>query len=263
MRMIFKYKWINGAKKLYDYGYQQTRMITKEAKQRYKIICFWHQYGLKATKEAFGASRSTLYGWWRIYLINNRKIESLNPKSQAPINRRKREINPLILKEIRRLRLEVCPNLGKAKVKIFLDRFCQENDLSPISESAIGRIIKDKKIYHHRQKLSHFGKVKTIRKRKKVRKPKDFSGSLPGDLIEIDTIVKFIHGFKRYVVTAVDTSCRHSFAWSYKKANSANTKDFFLKLKQVFPYQIKNIQTDNGSEFHKYFTKQLEQSKVT
>ena len=263
MRIIFKYKWINGVKRLYDYGYKQTRMITKEAKQRYKIMCFWRQYGLKATKEAFGASRSTLYGWWKVYLANNRNIESLNPKSQAPINRRQRVIDSSVVKEIRRLRLEICPNLGKSKVKIFLDRFCQENNLSPISESTIGRIIKDKKIYHHRQKLSHFGKIKTTRKRKKVRKPRDFSSRLPGDLIEVDTIVKFIHGFKRYVITAVDTNCRHSFAWGYKNANSANTKDFFLKLKQVFPYPIRNIQTDNGSEFHKYFTKQLAQSMVT
>ena len=71
-----------------------------------------------------------------------------------------------------------------------------------------------------------------------------------------------MHGFKRYIVTAIDTNCRHGFAWSYKNANSANTQDFFLKLKQVFPYEIRNIQTDNGSEFHKYFTKQLEKSKV-
>jgi len=262
MQIGFKYKWINGAKQLYDYGYKQTRMITKEAKERYRIMCFWRQYGLQATKEAFGASRSTLYGWWKIYLSSDRNIESLNPKSQAPIHRRKRNTDPLIVNEIKRLRFEVCPNMGKDKVKIFLDQFCKERSIKVISVSTIGRIIKEKKIYHHRQKLSHFGKAKTVRNRKKVRKPKNFSSELPGDLIEVDTIVKFIHGFKRYIVTAIDTHCRHAFAWEYKNANSANTQDFFLKLKQVFPYEIKNIQTDNGSEFHKYFTKQLEKSKV-
>lgn len=262
MRIEFKYKWINGAKRVYDYGYNQTRMITKEAKQRRKILCFWRQYGLKAAKEAFGASRSTLYAWWQIYVRSGYKIESLNPGSQAPKHCRKRETNPLIVKEIRRLRFEVCPNLGKDKVKKFLDPFCLENGLKIISISTIGRIIVDKKIYHHRQKVSHFGKIKIIKKAKKVRKPKDFITNEPGDLIEIDTIVKFLHGFKRYVVTAVDTHCKHSFAWSYRKANSANTRDFVIKLKQVFPYAIKNIQTDNGSEFHKYFAEHLKKTKI-
>ncbi|MBW6440478.1 helix-turn-helix domain-containing protein, partial [Patescibacteria group bacterium] len=78
-------------------------MITKEAKQRLKIINFWKKYGLRATTDAYGAKRSTLYNWQKIYQESGNKLESLNPKSQAPINRRKRVIDYRIINEIKRL----------------------------------------------------------------------------------------------------------------------------------------------------------------
>ena len=152
--------------------------------------------------------------------------------------------------------------MGKAKVKIFLDRFCINNNLSIYSESKIGRIIKEKRIYHHRKKYSHFGKEKVIKKQKKLRKPKEFVANNAGELIEIDTIVKFVHGLKRYIITAVDIAGRPAFALAYNRANSANTKDFFQKLEIVMPFTIKAVQTDNGSEFHKYFRDYLKERKI-
>ena len=262
MKIGFKYHSCYGFGRLYSYAIKHNYMITKEAKQKLKILLFWKEYGLKATFDAFKVGRSTLYNWLSIYQDSGCNTDSLNPRSQARINRNKRDIHPLILKEIKRLRLEVCPNMGKSKVKKNLDIFCKDNNLPIYSESKIGRIIVDKKIYYHRQKISHFGKVKTITKRKKERKPKDFIAREQGDLIEVDTIVRFVHGMKRYIITAVDVKTRYSFAYCYKDHGSNSTKDFFRKLEQVFPYKIKAVQTDNGSEFHKYFMQYLEKQKV-
>lgn len=262
MRIIFKYRWQKGFGRLYDYAIKHNHMITKTAKQRKKILIFWREYGLKATQDAFTASRSTLYAWWKTYKDSGFQEVSLNPGSQAPKRRRKRDIHPKIIQEIKRLRLEVCPNLGKDKVKIFLDRFCEKKSLKPISASTIGRIIKAQRIYHHRQKISHYGKIKIIKRAKKLRKPVSFKSQAIGDLIEIDTIVKFDLGIKRYIITAVDTHTRYTFALSYRRANSRNAQDFFTKLSQVFPYPIKRVQTDNGSEFHRYFQIHLRKSKI-
>jgi len=262
MQIGYKYKYCPGFGRLYGYAYKHTNMITKEAEQRLKILNFWGTYGLKAATDAYGAKRSTLYDWKKTYKDSGCKLESLNPGSTAPMNRRKRIIDSKIVNEIRRLRTEVCPNMGKDKVKIFLDKFCQENDLEYISASTIGRIIKDKKIYRQRQKATHYGKIKTVKRTKKTRKPKGFIPYLPGDLIEIDTIVRFDWGIKRYIITAVDTNPRYSFAWSYNNANSKNAKNFFHKLEQIFPYKIKRFQTDNGSEFHKYFRYYLREQSV-
>ncbi|NIA18344.1 MAG: DDE-type integrase/transposase/recombinase [Actinobacteria bacterium] len=237
-------------------------MITKEAKQRVKILIFWKKHGLQAAIDAYGAKQSTLYLWRKIYKDSGHKTFSLNPGSQSRINNNKREINPLVLKEIRRLRLEECPNMGKTKVKKNLDVFCQKNKLPVYSESKIGRIIKEKKIYHHRQKVYHNGAIKTIKRRKKKRKPSDLSINSPGDLIEIDVVVRFIGLMKRYIVTAVDVHSRYSFAFCYNRHNSLCARDFIKKLEQAFPYGIKAIQTDNGSEFHKYFMRYLEERKI-
>ena len=120
MQLGFKYVYCQGFHILYNYGlkHNPNYMITKQAKKRLKILNFWRKYGLQATIEAFGAKQSTLYYWWKIYKDSGYKIDSLNPGSQARINNNKRIIDPLILREIKRLRLEECPNMGKAKVKI-------------------------------------------------------------------------------------------------------------------------------------------------
>ena len=264
MQLGFKYGHCKGFGKLYNYGLKHypNYMITKKAEERLKILQYWKKHGLEATTDAFGAKRSTLFNWWKIYKESGYRLESLNPGSQARKNTNKREIHPLILKEIKRLRLEVCPNMSKAKVKKDLDKYCIKLNLPIYSESKIGRIIKEKKIYHHRQKVSHFGKVETVKKKKKERKPEDLAVKAPGDLIEIDTIVKFIWGMKRYIITAVDIKTRYAFAYAYKKHDSASAKDFFKKLEQVFPYKIKAVQTDNGSEFHKYFMQYLEKRNI-
>jgi len=265
MQLGFKYGHCKGFYGMYNYGLKHypNYMITKEAEQRLKILKFWKKYGLQATTDAYGIKQSTLYLWWKIYKDSGYKIISLNPKSQARTNNNKRIIHHLILKEIKHLRLEICPNMGKAKIKKYLDIFCKNNDLPIYSESKIGRIIKEKKIYHYRQKVSHFGKIKTVKKQKKERKPSNLNINRPGDLIEIDVVVRFVGLMKRYIVTAVDIHSRYSFALCYNRHNSLCARDFIKKMEQVFPYKIKTIQTDNGSEFHKYFTQYLEKRKIT
>lgn len=266
MQIGFKYHNCAGFGRLYNYGlkhFNPYTMITDKAKERLRIIKYWKKYGLSATKEAFRVKRSTLYGWQKRYKESGYKIESLNPGKQVRKNLNKRTIHPLILREIKRLRLEECPNMGKAKIKKNLDIFCRDNKLPSYSESKIGRIIKDKRIYHHRQKVYHNGQIKPIKREKKQRLAKEFKTNKPGDLIEVDTIVRFDWNVKRYIITAIDVHSRYAFSFCYNRALSINAKDFFQKLEKVFPYSIKAVQTDNGSEFHKYFREYLSENDIT
>jgi len=260
MQIEFKYHNCSGFARLYDYANKHSHMITKEAQQRIKILNFWRQHGLKATEDAYGVKRSSLYLWQKT--LRDKGTEGLKPGSQARKNNNRRLIDSLLLAEIRRLRFDVCPNLGKAKIKIFLDQFSEANGLDKLSESKIGRIIKDKNIYHQRQKVSHFGKIKTVARRKRLRKPKDLIATNPGELIEIDTVVRFVNGLKRYIVTAIDTYGRPAFAWCYTRASSATTKDFFQKLQMALPFAAVAVQTDNGSEFHQHFMNYLSEQNV-
>ena len=262
MRTIYTLNGLKGFNRWYNYAYKQnTRMITKTAEERLKILQFWRKFGDEAVLAAFGAKRSTLYGWQKI--LRAKGLAGLNPGSQARKNNNKRLVDPRIIAEIKRLRLDVCPNMGKDKAKTFLDKFCRISGLAEFSVSTIGRIIKDKKIYHHRQKVSHFGKIKMIKRIKKLRKPNNLKTCNPGELVEIDTIVRFTNGLKRYIVTAVDTYGRPAFAWCYCRPDSGNARDFFQKLQTALPFSTVAVQTDNGSEFHKHFMTYLQEEKIT
>ena len=89
MQISFKYHNCPGFGRLYNYAIKQNYMITKEAETRIKILKFWHEYGLEATKSAFGAKQSTLYLWQKILREGDGKIECLNPGSQARRNKNK------------------------------------------------------------------------------------------------------------------------------------------------------------------------------
>lgn len=265
MQIGFKYHNCQGYGRLYNYGlkyFNPETMITDKAETRLKILNYWKKHGLEATYDAFGAKRATLYYWQKLYRDGGYRIESLDPGKTIRKHKNKRDIHPLLLKEIKRLRLEVCPNMGKGKVVKYLRTFSEKNQLPIYSESKIGRIIRDKKIYHHRQKVYHNGRVKAIKKEKKLRKPEEFRTKAPGDLVEVDTVVRFAWGVKRYIITAVDIHSRYGFAHCYHKHDSASARDFIKKMQTVFPYAIKSVQTDNGSEFHKYFRDYLKEQKI-
>ncbi|MCD5384674.1 MAG: integrase core domain-containing protein, partial [Candidatus Pacebacteria bacterium] len=80
----------------------------------------------------------------------------------------------------------------------------------------------------------------------------------PGALVELDTVVFYVNGMRRYIITAIDLYTRTAYAKAYKSPSSANARDFFKELETVLPFSISHIQTDNGSEFEKHFRKHVE-----
>ena len=76
-----------------------------------------------------------------------------------------------------------------------------------------------------------------------------------GHLLCLDSIVRNINGYKRYIITAIDKYTKVAYARMYNSHSSFCTQDFLLRLNYLLNNQIENIQTDNGSEFQKYFDK--------
>jgi transposase InsO family protein len=201
---------------------------------------------------------------------NNGKLISLMPKSRKPKRLRKMIVDPEIISFIRRTR-EEHPGIGKEKIKPLLDKYCKERNIKTMSISTIGRIIKrydmrytPKEIGYHNPN-SKWAKNKRL-KRNKVHtnriKHSPVSSSL--GYIEIDTIVKFINGIKRYIYNAVDINTRFSFSYAYKSKNSKNALLFFKKLEKVYPEDkgMATVQTDNGSEYLGVFDKYLKDKHI-
>jgi len=233
-------------------------MITDKAQYKAKVLVFWEKYGLEATIEAFPVKRSTLFLWKKKVKKANGSFESLNEQKRTPKTSRKRIWSETIINEIKRLRWQY-PNLGKDKIYPLLLEFCVSNHLVKCPKiSTIGRLIKDLgglRIFP--QKVSHFGKIKPIKRIKVLRKPKDFKAEYPGHLVALDTVERFVSGLRRYVITFEDLYTRFGFAWATKSHASLAAKEFFDYCCLVFPYPMTFVLTDNGSEFKKHFNQEL------
>lgn len=259
---------VKGFASVYKDALKWNRMLTDKAKHKVRVLVFWEKHGLEATLDAFPHKRSTLFEWKKVLKENNGRLESLNERSRCPKQKRKPDWNPAAVQFVEELRKEH-PRLGKDKIKPLLDKYCNTQGIKTESASTIGRIIaclKKKGRIPTGKKLSLFARTgKLIErspiKRKKVRR-KDYQPEQPGDLLQIDTIVKFINGIKRYIITAIDLKSEFGFAYGYRNHSSKSTTDFFSKLQSVAPFLIKRIQTDNGSEFDHLFRDYAEEHSI-
>ncbi len=256
---------VKGLVNLNDYALRLAYMIQEKAKHRVKVLAFWEKHGIKATRDAFPAKRSTLFSWKKKLKEGKGRLEALNDFSRAPRKRRKRLWPQEVIDEIKRLRAQY-PNLGKDKLHPLLQEFCLEKNLKCPVISTIGRLIKDcggLRVFP--QKIYHNGRVKPQKRAKVLRKPKNFKAQYPGHLVALDTIERFVQGCRRYVITFEDIYSRFSFAWSTKSHTSQAAKEFFEYCQMVFPHSFTfvNVLTDNGSEFKKHFSSALNELHLT
>lgn len=258
MRILRMGYGIYGFRRMMDSSIRWVRMITDEAKRRYEILVFWEKHGLQASKEAFKVKKRTLQNWKACLKKSHGMVESLNPKSRAPKNRRKRSWPTGVVVEIRRVRQEH-PNLGKEKIFVHLQAFCREKNLVCPCVRTIGRLIADAsdKMRIFPQKMGHDGHINISRRGERVRKPKGFKALRPGHCISLDTIEFHFWGRRIYVVTMVDVFSRYAFAHVTTSHASKAAEEFFTRCLTLFPYPMEYVLTDNGSEFMKDFDTRL------
>lgn len=224
-------------------------MITDEAKRRVRILAFWEAYGTEAAHDAFGVSGRTLFRWQCALERAHGNLESLNPHSTAPQGRRIRHVPVGIRERIIELRRDH-ERLGKEKIQAILSRTGYTGSIS-----TVGRIIVDLKRTGRipvRMKVTLSGRTGRLIERRsapkhKLRRPHGYR------VLEADTVVRFIDGIKRYILTGIDTEARTAFAGAYTNHSSASAADFLRKTRTVLPDCPADVQTDNGSEFAFHF----------
>ena len=62
--------------------------------------------------------------------------------------------------------------------------------------------------------------------------------------------------------SAIDPYTRILVSKIYPTANSKNAKDFLLKTIKQFPFKIKSIQVNGGSEFRRHFEEECKQQNI-
>lgn len=224
--------------------FQKYDNLSKNAKQRLKWMDYYRKRGnVSLTCRYFGISRKTFYKWQKRYDPSN--LHTLDDCDRAPIRRRQREIASEQKLRIIQLRKKYI-RYGKIKLSKIYER--EYGEL--ISSWKIQKVIEQ---HHHNPRKTARTTRKRLRAVKKKRiaelrkKPKN------GFLVCLDAIEIRWNNVKRYIFTGIDSYSKVAFARMYKNANSYNASDFLNRLLYLADGKIENIQTDNGSEFEKYF----------
>jgi putative transposase len=238
---------------------------------RVKIIEFYNDYGAEATTRAFNVSRASVFNWKRILKAHHGKLSSLAPGDRRPHTIRSPKDYQWHKQQLVNLR-QAHPALGKDKLKVLLDELGLATNQPKLSVSTVGRLVKD--LQFHGQILSRkqltfmaktgrlLDKASNKPKLKKLRRG-GYYPKAAGELVQMDCVVKFVNSMRRYIISAIDYHGEFAFSLGYSTLSSASTKDFLLKLRQVAPFEIRRIQTDNGSEFYDLFHRTCDQLKLT
>jgi transposase InsO family protein len=96
-----------------------------------------------------------------------------------------------------------------------------------------------------------------------VRKPKTYIPRLPGDLIQLDTVyVQPVPGKEMKQFTFVDVVSRWSVAFLAHDATSHSARRAFAAALERFPFPIRAVQVDRGSEFMSVFEEDLQRRGI-
>ena len=205
------------------------KSISPKAKFRQLVIKYSQTRGVTAASIRYRVCRKAIYDWKKRY---DGRWQSLIDRSHRPHSHPRQqtaEEYAMIERYYRR-----------TKDKIMLWDKLRENGYTRCYNSLL-RAIK-------RLKLEE-----TPEKRKGY-KPKPYQrAEYPGQKVQID--VKFVpaycvaNGQKYYQYTAVDECTRYCFREMYDEHSTYSSLDFLKKLIVKFPFPIREVQTDNGTEW--------------
>lgn len=220
--------------------------LSKPAKQKLQWMDYYHQCGNAAkTCRYFGISRKTFHKWHKRYNPND--LTSLEEVSRKPKQLRQWQVSREEEFRILALRKKYI-RYGKEKLRVIYQQHHQES----ISSWKVQRVIEKHQLYYspaRNDKLQ--AKRKRNQPKKRITELKKEARS--GFLVALDTIVIYAFNQKRYILTGIDVHNKIAFARMYHGHGSAYAADFLKRLHYLLGGKIENIQTDNGSEFAKYF----------
>ena len=235
--------------------------ISREAKKRLQWMDHYHKHGnARFTCRYFGISPQTFYRWKNRF--DRYDLTTLEEQSRRPHKVRKPETPEETQERIRELRNRY-PRWGKDKLVVLLRR-----EGIKISASTVGRVIHRLKkrgllIEPVNAALAKRSRKRGWKPRYAIRKPKGYKIQGPGDLVEVDTLkVTLIPNEIRYQFSARDVVVKFDGLRAYKSQTSMKAAHFLQYLQKKFPFKIKAIQIDGGSEFKKYFEQECKRREI-
>jgi len=208
----------------------------------------------------FGISRQTFYRWWRRF--DRHDLSTLEERSHRPHRVRQPTWPAAATERLLALRREN-PRWGKDKLVVLLQR---EN--YRLSTSMVGRILthlKRRGVLHEPPRPALLLRQhRKLRKRPwAIRKPKYWRIAEPGDLVQIDTKEIRLHrGVILKHFSARDVVSRWDVVEVHRRATSLAAARFLDTLLERFPFPVKALQVDGGSEFAAEFELACQQQQL-
>lgn len=226
--------------------------LSHNARRRLEWIIWYEtvvEQNAGATCRHFSIAPKVFYFWKKRFLWGN--LGLLENKSRRPQRVREAHISPDVEARVVELR-KTYLYYSKLKLAIlYWERYGES-----ISSWQIQKVIQRYRLYPNPKRAENTAKKRqraVVKKRitELVKKPHT------GFLFSLDTIVCHWEQ-KRYILTAIDRFSRLAFARMYTTHSSLSAADFLKRLHQMVGGQIVNVQTDNGSEFKKYFEQAIQ-----
>jgi len=239
-----------------------AKRLNRAAQTRLQWMLFYLFNGRNAARTCrhFGISRQTFYRWWRRF--DRHDLTTLEERSHRPHKIRQPTWTAALAARVLALRKEN-PCWGKDKLAVLLAR-----EKLTISVSMVGRILAALK----RQGALHEAPKPTVllRQHRKLRnrpwakrKPKYWPNAHPGDLVELDTKEIRLHrGVVLKHFSARDVVSRWDVLEVHRRATSLAAARFLDTLLERFPFPVKALQVDGGSEFAAEFELACQQKQL-
>lgn len=221
--------------------------LPKEARMRLAWMDFYasHDRNAALVCRHFGIARSTFYRWKARY--DPCDLSTLLDHSSAPRRRRQPTTPTRTIDLVLTLR-DGHPAWSKYKIAVVAGR---DYD-TEVSASTVGRV------------LARYGRIEAAasRRRKRAarlrfaatRRPRGLVISEPGALVQIDTKhLNLPWSEKRFHFEAIDLATRVKVSGVARTGSSKATEAFLVHALETFPFAVRAIQTDNGSEFAHLF----------
>ena len=232
----------------YQLGKTARGDLTPEAQERMRWVCCWQtprQQGLSgsAAAQALGLPRSTLYRWHKA--LRDEGPAGLRSKSRRPRRVRRPTWSVELSEAVQELR-ERFPRWGKDKLVVVLRRRGWQ-----VSTSMTGRILTHLKAQRVLKEPPRYGVSARKRARPRpyaVRKPREYRAKQPGDIVQVDTLdIRPLPGVVLKHFTARDVVSRWDVIEVHTRATSTLAAQFLDSMRRRFPFPIKAIQVDGGS----------------
>ena len=204
--------------------------IAQDSQYRQRMMAYSEHHGVEETANRYHVCRKTVWKWSKRW---DGTAKSLEEKSRRPTSSPRKQ-KPWEIELVKRMRKKYVEDLllgyQKAREKGY------------------------KRSYGCFKRTAE--KEIPLKKKAPKRKNKPYQrASYPGQKVQID--VKYVpsycvaDGRKYYQYTAKDECTRWTYREMYEEHSTYSSQQFLLSLVEHAPFMIREVQTDNGSEFTK------------